>query len=55
MLSYRTREEFALRFAGGICGEAVLGRSDPGAYLRNRGEVKWKLGSATAARPKTIA
>jgi homoserine O-acetyltransferase len=39
MLSYRTREEFAERFEGGIGGEAVLGRSDPGAYLRNRGEA----------------
>jgi homoserine O-acetyltransferase len=39
MLSYRTREEFAQRFDGGIAGEAVLGRSDPGAYLRNRGEA----------------
>lgn len=39
MLSYRTREEFAERFEGGIAGEGVLGRSDPGAYLRNRGEA----------------
>lgn len=39
MLSYRTREEFAERFEGGIGGEAVLGRSDAGAYLRNRGEA----------------
>jgi homoserine O-acetyltransferase len=39
MLSYRTREEFAERFDGGIAGEAVLGRSDPGAYLRSRGEA----------------
>ena len=39
MLSYRTREEFAERFEGGIDGEAALGRSDPGAYLRNRGEA----------------
>ena len=39
MLSYRTREEFAARFEGGIGGEAVLGRSDPGAYLRSRGEA----------------
>jgi homoserine O-acetyltransferase len=39
MLSYRTREEFAGRFEGGIGGEAVLGRSDPGAYLRSRGEA----------------
>jgi homoserine O-acetyltransferase len=39
MLSYRTREEFAGRFEGGIGGEAVLGRSDAGAYLRSRGEA----------------
>ena len=39
MLSYRTREEFAERFEGGIGGEATLGRSDPGAYLRSRGEA----------------
>jgi homoserine O-acetyltransferase len=39
MLSYRTREEFAERFEGGIAGEDVLGRSDPGAYLRSRGEA----------------
>jgi homoserine O-acetyltransferase len=39
MLSYRTREEFAERFDGGISGEAVLGRSDAGAYLRSRGEA----------------
>jgi homoserine O-acetyltransferase len=39
MLSYRTSEEFAERFEGGMRGEAVLGRSDPGAYLRSRGEA----------------
>jgi len=39
MLSYRTREEFAERFEGGIEGPGTLGRSDPGAYLRNRGEA----------------
>jgi homoserine O-acetyltransferase len=39
MLSYRTREEFAERFEGGIGGEATSGRSDPGAYLRSRGEA----------------
>ena len=39
MLSYRTREEFAERFEGGIEGEAALGCSDPGAYLRSRGEA----------------
>ena len=39
MLSYRTREEFSERFEGGIGGEGVLGRSEPGAYLRNRGEA----------------
>jgi len=39
MLSYRTREEFAERFEGGIHGAGTLGRSDAGAYLRNRGEA----------------
>lgn len=39
MLSYRTREEFAERFDGGMAGEAALGRSDAGAYLRSRGEA----------------
>jgi homoserine O-acetyltransferase len=39
MLSYRTREEFAERFEGGISGPGTLGRSDSGAYLRNRGEA----------------
>lgn len=39
MLSYRTREEFAGRFGGGIASEGVLGRSEPGAYLRSRGEA----------------
>ena len=39
MLSYRTREEFAARFEGGIEEENVLGRSDPGTYLRSRGEA----------------
>jgi homoserine O-acetyltransferase len=37
MLTYRTREEFAERFEGGIAGEAALDRSDPGRYLQARG------------------
>ena len=37
MLSYRTREEFAERFAGGLSDEVALATSDPGAYLRSRG------------------
>ena len=39
MLSYRTREEFADRFEGGISGPGTLARSEPGAYLRNRGQA----------------
>lgn len=37
MLTYRTREEFALRFTGGIDCEDPLACSDPGRYLRARG------------------
>ena len=39
MLTYRTRDEFAERFEGGIPGEAALGHSEPGAYLRARGDA----------------
>ncbi|WP_162806774.1 homoserine O-succinyltransferase MetX [Sphingosinicella terrae] len=39
MMTYRTREEFAERFDGGISGEATLGRSQPGDYLRARGSA----------------
>lgn len=37
MLTYRTAEEFAARFAGGIEADDPLATSDPGAYLRARG------------------
>ncbi|MFN3943677.1 MAG: homoserine O-succinyltransferase [Allosphingosinicella sp.] len=39
MLSYRTPEEFAQRFAGGLVGDDALGMSDAGAYLRARGRA----------------
>ena len=39
MLTYRTAQEFADRFAGGIEGDDPLATSDPGAYLRARGEA----------------
>jgi len=39
MLTYRTREEFAGRFTGGIDTDDPLTTSDPGAYLRARGEA----------------
>jgi homoserine O-acetyltransferase len=39
MMTYRTADEFALRFAGGIDGEETLCRSEPGGYLRARGEA----------------
>lgn len=39
MLSYRTPDEFAARFAGGIGAEDVLCRSEAGSYLRARGEA----------------
>jgi homoserine O-acetyltransferase len=39
MLTYRTPQEFGTRFAGGIAGESVSAISEPGAYLRARGEA----------------
>ncbi|SMF64030.1 alpha/beta fold hydrolase [Allosphingosinicella indica] len=39
MLTYRTREEFADRFEGGISGDDVLECTQPGTYLRARGDV----------------
>jgi fermentation-respiration switch protein FrsA (DUF1100 family) len=39
MLSYRTREEFAERFTGGLPSDDPLATSDAGAYLRARGEA----------------
>lgn len=39
MLTYRTREEFAARFVGGIATDDPLSVSDPGRYLRARGEA----------------
>lgn len=39
MLGYRTREEFGDRFRGGIDKEDSLACSDPGHYLRARGEA----------------
>jgi homoserine O-acetyltransferase len=39
MLTYRTREEFAGRFEGGIDCDDPLAVSAPGAYLRARGEA----------------
>ena len=39
MLSYRTSAEFAERFQGGIVSEDPLETSDPGAYLRARGDA----------------
>lgn len=39
MTSYRSREEFADRFVGGIDGAEPLTCSAPGAYLRARGEA----------------
>ena len=39
MLSYRTQEEFEERFAGGLQGEEALGPTEPGKYLRARGEA----------------
>lgn len=37
MMTYRTHEEFARRFRGGLDEPACLGPSEPGAYLRARG------------------
>ena len=39
MLTYRTPEEFAARFAGGLDSEEPCATSAPGAYLRARGEA----------------
>lgn len=39
MTTYRTPEEFAVRFQGGIPDEDPLGVSEIGAYLRARGDV----------------
>jgi homoserine O-acetyltransferase len=39
MTSYRTADEFARRFAGGLADEAALGPSEPGRYLRARGDA----------------
>lgn len=39
MLTYRTLEEIEARFAGGIANESTLSLSDPGAYLRARGDA----------------
>lgn len=39
MLTYRCPDEFGARFEGGIPGEDPLGTSEPGAYLRARGEA----------------
>jgi homoserine O-acetyltransferase len=39
MLTYRTQEEFAQRFDGGLPGECPLGPSKPGEYLHARGKA----------------
>jgi homoserine O-acetyltransferase len=39
MLTYRTPDEFAGRFAGGLPDERPLGPSEPGLYLRARGDA----------------
>lgn len=39
MLSYRTSAEFAQRFGGGIATDDPLETSQPGAYLRARGDA----------------
>jgi homoserine O-acetyltransferase len=39
MLTYRTPAEFEARFAGGIAEADVLSCSEPGAYLRARGDA----------------
>jgi homoserine O-acetyltransferase len=39
MTTYRTPQEFEARFAGGMAGEDALGRSEPGDYLRARGDA----------------
>ncbi len=38
MVSYRTAQEFGERFEGGIASSDPLGGSEPGAYLRARGD-----------------
>jgi len=43
MMSYRTAPEFEQRFEGGLEGEDVLGRTEPGDYLRARGEAFQKV------------
>lgn len=39
MLTYRTQQEFAGRFTGGLPDHDPLGTSEPGAYLRSRGKA----------------
>lgn len=39
MLTYRTPAEFQVRFGGGIADETTLSCSEPGAYLRARGQA----------------
>jgi homoserine O-acetyltransferase/O-succinyltransferase len=39
MLTYRTAEEFGERFRGGLDSEDPLGPTEPGCYLRARGEA----------------
>jgi homoserine O-acetyltransferase len=39
MMSYRTAPEFEQRFEGGLDGDDPLGRTQPGEYLRARGEA----------------
>jgi homoserine O-acetyltransferase len=39
MLTYRTPQEFQVRFDGGIAEDATLSCSGPGAYLRARGQA----------------
>ncbi len=39
MLTYRTPAEFEARFAGGIEDAPVLSQSEPGAYLKARGDA----------------
>lgn len=39
MMTYRTPAEFEARFRGGIDGSSPLTNSDPGGYLRARGEA----------------
>lgn len=46
MMTYRTPDEFAERFEGGIADEDPLCASAPGAYLRARGEAYGAVMSA---------